>query len=127
MNQLKAALLRTAIEVADSKKWMGAILAFIAYLSLRLAGKLHLGLSPDEAREIAQQVVYLGLVAVGGQALADHGAQGAKAPSSPLEALETIAVDVEKAQHQQGASPPAPPSIQVPDSIALKPETKVNP
>jgi hypothetical protein len=79
VNELLKTLKTTALEIADSKKWMGSIVGFACVLLLRLAGKLNLGLSPDEAREISEKLVYLVLVAVGGQAIVDHGA--GKAPA----------------------------------------------
>lgn len=68
-----AALRRTAVELADSKKAMTTLLGILVVVLTRLAGKFHIVLDPTEANELATHMLYLFGILVGGQAAADFG------------------------------------------------------
>jgi|SRR5579863_9096739 len=102
MNTFLGELKTTAVEVAGSKKWMGAIVAFLVVVILKAAAKFNLGLTPDEARELATHIVSLTMVAIGGQALKDYGAASASAPDTTT----TTTADGNKTTVTQTATPP---------------------
>src|SRR5579863_8994783 len=104
MNTFLGELKTTAVEVAGSKKWMGAIVAFLVVVILRAAAKFNLGLTPDEARELATHIVSLTMVAIGGQALKDYGTASASAPDTTTTATTTE--DGNKTTVTQTATPP---------------------